>query len=169
MSGTGSPVYACIALPNNRLCHVVLPINGYVTCGFWLRINREATVEPMTTRTGVTVPIRSQFALCIALLLLGGCGTWSAEKYEAAAAAAIDSRLADGMSVDELRAEFPDAELVEGDEQNGAWFVGATELCFWCRSAHGFMTSVDSFARIVHVENGRSVRIEPVVRARVNE
>lgn len=100
------------------------------------------------------------FVAVVSMVLLAGCGAWKPEKLEATTAEAIDSRLAAQMALADFQSEFPDAVLVDGSEADGAWFVHVQEICFWCRSAHGFQRSEDVYARVVHFEGGRLARIE---------
>lgn len=94
------------------------------------------------------------------MALLAACGAWKPEKLEATTAEAIDSRLPAQMALVDFRSEFPDAVLVDGSEADGTWLVHVQQICFRCRTAHGFRRSEDVYARVVHFEGGRLARIE---------
>jgi len=95
-----------------------------------------------------------------AAALFPACSTWGPERLEATTAQAIDSRLPAQMPFADFKSDFPNAMLVDGDESTGAWLVYAQQTCFGCRTAEGFQRSEDVYARVVHFENGRLVRIE---------
>ncbi len=104
---------------------------------------------------------RHLFVICVSMVLLSACGAWKPEKLEAATSEAIDSRLTGQMPLADFRSEFPDAVLVDGNDIDGAWFVSAQHVCFWCRTPHGFQRSMDVYARVVKFEDGKLTRVEP--------
>ena len=92
----------------------------------------------------------------------GGCGAWKPAKHDAATVAAIDSHLPTGLSVADMRNRFPDAQRIEGDDDNGAWFIVSDERCFRCTNKRAFVSSTNHFARVARFEGGTLVAIEPV-------
>ena len=97
-----------------------------------------------------------------ALLVMSGCGRWSAETREEQTADRIDAQLEVGISEAELKTKFPDARLWKEEGGAKSYVVAVNKVCLWCWSHTGFSKSSEDFARLVRFENGRLVGIEPV-------
>jgi hypothetical protein len=104
--------------------------------------------------------------VALSILVLTGCGRWSAASLEEQTREHIDSQLEMGLDESTFKERFTEAQFWREEGGTRDYLMSADEVCIICYSHQGFVTSRQHYARIVRFENEKLVAIKPVEHIR---